>query len=83
MFFATAVAIALAIRQFSQQGLALVGGALADHFDIRALISAGVLLRSAGFVALAFARSYPLLIISMMMIGFGGVLDALSNGNQI
>ena len=73
-FTATAVAVALAIRQFSQQGLALVGGGLADRFDVRTLIGFGVLLRAIGFGVLAFAADYAVLIIAMILIGFGGVL---------
>lgn len=57
---ATAVSVALAIRQFSQQGLALVGGALADRFQVRTLISMGVFLRVLGFLALAFSSAYGL-----------------------
>jgi DHA1 family multidrug resistance protein-like MFS transporter len=73
-FTATAVAVALAVRQFSQQGLALVGGGLADRFDIRTLIGVGVLLRAIGFGALAFASNYVLLLAAMVLIGLGGVL---------
>jgi DHA1 family multidrug resistance protein-like MFS transporter len=73
-FTATAVAVALAVRQFSQQGLALVGGGLADRFDIRTLIGLGVLLRAIGFAALAFASNYAILLMAMVLIGLGGVL---------
>ena len=71
---ATAVSVALAIRQFSQQGLAMVGGALADRFQVRTLISMGVFLRVLGFLALAFSSSYGMLIAAMILIGLGGVL---------
>lgn len=70
---ATAVALALAVRQFSQQGLALVGGALADRFQVRTLISIGVLLRGVGFLALGFAENYKVLLMTMVLIGLGGV----------
>lgn len=73
-FSATAVAFVLAIRRFIQQGLAMVGGTLADRFDVRTLISIGVLLRSLGFFTLAFANNFSLLLISMVLAGFGGVL---------
>lgn len=73
-FSATIVALALATRQFSQQGLALVGGTLADRFNLRTLISLGVLLRSIGFVTLAYAGGFPLLMVAMILIGLGGVL---------
>lgn len=71
---ATAVSVALAIRQFSQQGLAMIGGALADRFQVKTLISIGVFLRVLGFLTLAFSSAYGMLIASMILIGLGGVL---------
>ena len=73
-FSATAIASALAIRRFTQQGLAIFGGTLADRIDVRTLISIGVLLRSIGFVTLAFASNFALLLVSMILAGLGGVL---------
>lgn len=71
---ATAVSVALAIRQFSQQGLAMIGGALADRFQVKTLISMGVFLRVLGFLTLAFSSAYGMLIAAMILIGLGGVL---------
>ena len=71
---ATAVSVALAIRQFSQQGLAMIGGALADLFHVKTLISVGVFLRVLGFLTLAFSSAYGMLIAAMILIGLGGVL---------
>lgn len=71
---ATAVSVALAIRQFSQQGLAMIGGALADRFQVKTLISVGVFLRVLGFLTLAFSSAYGMLIVAMILIGLGGVL---------
>ena len=71
---ATAVSVALAIRQFSQQGLAMIGGALADRFQVNTLISVGVFLRVIGFLTLAFSSAYGMLIAAMILIGLGGVL---------
>ena len=71
---ATAVSVALAIRQFSQQGLAMIGGALADLFQVKKLISVGVFLRVLGFLTLAFSSAYGMLIAAMILIGLGGVL---------
>ena len=71
---ATAVSVALAIRQFSQQGLAMIGGALADRFQVKTLISVGVFLRVLGFLTLAFSSAYGMLIAAMILIGLGGVL---------
>ena len=66
---ATAVSVALAIRQFSQQGLAMIGGALADRFQVKTLISVGVFLRVLGFLTLAFSSAYGMLIAAMILIG--------------
>ena len=71
---ATAVSVELAIRQFSQQGLAMIGGALADRFQVKTLISVGVFLRVLGFLTLAFSSAYGMLIAAMILIGLGGVL---------
>ena len=71
---ATAVSVALAIRQFSQQGLAMIGGALADRCQVKTLISVGVFLRVLGFLTLAFSSAYGMLIAAMILIGLGGVL---------
>lgn len=73
-FSATAVAAALAVRRFMQQGLALLGGALADRRNVRGLICVGVLLRAAGFMMLAYGDCYWILLVSMILIGLGGVL---------
>ena len=71
---ATDVSVALAIRQFSQQGLAMIGGALADRFQVKTLNSVGVFLRVLGFLTLAFSSAYGMLIAAMILIGLGGVL---------
>ena len=72
-FSATSVAVALSLRRFMQQGLALLGGAMADRWDLRHLISLGVLLRALGFVLLAHGSQYLLLLLAMVLIGLGGV----------
>lgn len=72
-FSATAVAAALASRRFIQQGLALVGGTLADKWNIRNMICIGVLLRALGFIMLAFGQYYLILVLAMILIGLGGV----------
>ncbi|MBW8832395.1 MAG: hypothetical protein JF606_23945 [Burkholderiales bacterium] len=52
---ATVVGASLALRQLTQQGLAVIGGVLADRFGARPMICLRVLLRTAGFASLAFA----------------------------
>ena len=50
---AWAVGLVLGMRNFSQQGMFLLGGTLADRLGYKPLIVAGCLLRVAGFVLLA------------------------------
>lgn len=71
---AWAVGLVLGIRNFSQQGMFLVGGTLADRLGYKPLIVAGCLLRTGGFALLAFADSLPALIIASAATGFAGAL---------
>ena len=48
-----AIGLVLGIRNFSQQGMFLIGGTLADRLGFKPLIVAGCLLRTIGFVLLA------------------------------
>lgn len=73
-FLATKVALALAVRKFFQQGLAMFGGLLADRCDIKHLIVLGMLLRVLGFFSLGSARTFPALLLVMVFIGFGGMV---------
>ncbi|MEV0464640.1 MFS transporter [Nocardia tengchongensis] len=71
---AWAVGLVLGVRNFSQQGMFLVGGTLADRLGYKPLIVAGCLLRTAGFALLAFASDLPSLIIASAATGFAGAL---------
>ncbi|UGT58396.1 MFS transporter [Nocardia asteroides] len=71
---AWAVGLVLGVRNFSQQGMFLVGGTLADRLGYKPLIVAGCLLRTAGFAALIFATSLPMLVIASAATGFAGAL---------
>ncbi len=71
---ATAVGAALALRQLTQQGLAVVGGVLADRFGARPMICLGVLLRAAGFASLAFAGDATWLCVALAIAAVGGAL---------
>lgn len=73
-FAAATVGLALGMRQLFQQGFTLVGGMLADLLGVRALIGAGVLIRSVGFVSLAYAGTPALLFLSMGLSALGGAL---------
>ncbi|WP_433756397.1 MFS transporter [Nocardia sp. CA-135398] len=71
---AWAVGLMLGVRNFSQQGMFLVGGTLADRLGYKPLIVAGCLLRTAGFGLLVFATSLPGLLIASAATGFAGAL---------
>ena len=47
------VGIALGLRQLVQQGLGIFGGAIADRFGAKPMIVTGMLMRAAGFAAMA------------------------------
>ncbi|MEU4313977.1 MFS transporter [Nocardia sp. NPDC024068] len=71
---AWAVGLVLGVRNFSQQGMFLVGGTLADRFGYKPLIVAGCLFRTAGFALLVFATNLPALLIASAATGFAGAL---------
>ena len=71
---AWAVGLVLGVRNFSQQGMFIVGGTLADRLGYKPLIVAGCLLRTAGFGLLVFAHSLPAVLIASAATGFAGAL---------
>ena len=71
---AWAVGLVLGVRNFSQQGMFLVGGTLADRLGYKPLIVAGCLLRVAGFVLLAAVESLPAILLASVATGFAGAL---------
>ncbi|MCS6842123.1 MAG: MFS transporter [Roseiflexus sp.] len=71
---AGAVGLVLAIRQLTQQGLTVFGGALADRFGAKELIVVGMLIRAISFSALAIATTYPFLMVSAILAAVGGAL---------
>ena len=71
---AGAIGLVLAIRQLTQQGLTVFGGALADRFGAKGLIVVGMFIRAVSFSALALASTYPLLMVSALLAAIGGAL---------
>ncbi|MBE7190956.1 MAG: MFS transporter [Gordonia polyisoprenivorans] len=69
-----AVGLILGIRNFSQQGMFLIGGTLADRLGYKPLIVAGCILRTAGFALLATSTSLGALIAASAATGFAGAL---------
>ncbi|EGX56817.1 membrane transporter [Streptomyces zinciresistens K42] len=71
---AWAVGLVLGVRNFSQQGMFLIGGTLADRFGYKAPIMAGCLLRTLGFGLLGWVDSLPALVAASAATGFAGAL---------
>lgn len=71
---AWAVGLVLGVRNFSQQGMFLVGGTIADRYGYKAPIMAGCLLRTAGFGLLGWVDNLPALIAASAATGFAGAL---------
>lgn len=71
---AWAVGLVLGVRNFSQQGMFIVGGTLADRLGYKPLIVVGCLLRTGGFGLLVIAHSLPAVLIASAATGFAGAL---------
>ncbi|MBM7025457.1 MFS transporter, partial [Clavibacter zhangzhiyongii] len=71
---ALAIGVVLGARTFSQQGLFLLGGVLADRFGPRILITAGCAVRVAGYLGLALAADLPGFLLGAILTGLGGAL---------
>ncbi|MFI6355357.1 MFS transporter [Streptomyces sp. NPDC050743] len=71
---AWAVGLVLGVRTFSQQGMFLIGGTLADRFGYKAPIMAGCLLRTLGFGLLGWVGNLPALLAASAATGFAGAL---------
>ena len=69
-----AIGLVMGIRNFSQQGMFLIGGTLADRLGFKPLIVAGCLLRTIGFALLATVDSLPAILIASAATGFAGAL---------
>lgn len=68
------VGLLLGVRNFSQQGMFLVGGTLADRFGCKPLIVAGCGLRTVGFALLGAVDSLWVLVLASVATGFAGAL---------
>jgi MFS transporter, DHA1 family, multidrug resistance protein len=71
---AASIGLVLAVRQVTQQGLTLFGGALADRLGARGLIAVGLGVRALSFAGMAFADTYPLLMFTAFLAALGGAL---------
>ena len=68
------VGFVLGLRTFSQQGLFVIGGLLADRYGVRPVVLAGCALRIAGFGWLGYATRPWAVIAAVLLIGFAGAL---------
>ncbi|WP_329376496.1 MFS transporter [Streptomyces sp. NBC_01351] len=68
------IGLILGVRNFSQQGMFLIGGTLADRFGYKPMIIAGLVLRTAGFATLGLVDSVPALIGASAATGLAGAL---------
>ncbi|MGW7170888.1 MDR family MFS transporter [Streptomyces sp. NPDC054884] len=68
------VGFVLGLRTFSQQGLFVIGGALADRHGVRPVVLAGCALRVAGFVWLGYAEQTWTVIAAVLLTGFAAAL---------
>jgi MFS family permease len=68
------VGLVLGVRNFSQQGMFLVGGTLADRLGYKPMIVAGCVLRTVGFATLGLVDSLAALIAASAATGLAGAL---------
>lgn len=71
---ALVVGFALGLRQLTQQGLGIFGGAIADRFGAKPMIIIGMLMRAAGFAVMAMANEPWILWFSCILSALGGTL---------
>ena len=71
---AASIGMVLGVRQFTQQGLTVGSGMLADRFGAKFLICLGLAIRICGFVLLAWASTLPLLFMACFLAAVGGAL---------
>ncbi|MDX3801074.1 MFS transporter [Streptomyces sp. AK04-3B] len=68
------VGFVLGLRTLSQQGLFVIGGALADRHGVRPVVLAGCALRVAGFAWLGYAERTWTVVAAVFLTGFAAAL---------
>lgn len=66
--------LVLAVRQFTQQGLTIFGGVLADRLGAKPLILLGVLIRALSFAVMGLSATQEALLLSGVLAAIGGAL---------
>ncbi len=77
-FTASMVGLALAVRQFSQQGLMLLTGSLAERIGYRPVLATGMIVRSLGFATFVVADTLPRLLLASFIAAVGGAFFEVS-----
>ncbi|MUN63280.1 MFS transporter [Kocuria sediminis] len=80
---AAAIGLVLGARTFSQQGMFLFGGLLADRWGARRAILTGCLVRILGYATLAAAADFPLFLLGAVLTGAGGALFSPALESQL
>ncbi len=68
------VGLVLGVRTFSQQGMFVLGGALADRYGTKPVVLGGCAVRVVGFVVLAAADSFTSVLAGTVLVGFAAAL---------
>jgi MFS transporter, DHA1 family, multidrug resistance protein len=68
------VSTALAVRLWTQRGLSIVGGMLADRWGTRNVMVLGLLLRFLGHLGLAYSREFDSVLLWTALLGVGASL---------
>lgn len=71
---AASIGAVLGVRQLVQQTLTVAGGALADRLGAKALILIGLVIRVIGFGGMAWATTFPSLMVLGILAAIGGAL---------
>ncbi|MDR6989130.1 MFS family permease [Paenarthrobacter nitroguajacolicus] len=80
---AAAIGFVLGARTFSQQGMFLIGGMVADRWGAKRAILLGCLVRIGGYAALAAAYDFPLFLLGAILTGAGGALFSPALESQL
>lgn len=68
------IGLILGLRTFSQQGMFIIGGTLADRYGAKAIILTGCVVRVAGYLLLACGTTLEPIILGACLTGVGGAL---------
>jgi len=80
---AASIGIILGVRQFLQQTLTVIGGALADRFGAKQLILIGLVVRTIAFAGMAGAVDFSTLLVTAILAAVGGSLFDAPSGAAI